>query len=282
MQKFTIHPATTVGTVTLTVANLEAMVEFYRGKIGLAVRDRVENRASLGTAGEDILILVQNPTAKHVSGRTGLYHFAILLPTRPDLGHWLRHLAEQRYPLSGYSDHGVSEALYLDDPEGNGIEVYRDRPRDQWPLANGRLAMVSDPIDLRALVAEAPAGPFTGVPEGTTLGHVHLKVDDTRKAETFYVDLLGFDWMQAIPGATFLSAGGYHHHLGANTWHSAGAPPPPPDSLGLHSYTIQLPDEAERSRLMERLEATNTPFEPGPDGPLLHDPAGNAVVLTVA
>lgn len=282
MAKFSIHPATTVGTVTLTVANLETMVRFYRDVIGLQVRHRAEKEAGLGSVDEDILLLVENPTAKRVTGTTGLYHLAILLPGRTDLGHWLKHLRAQRYPLNGASDHSVSEALYLDDPEGNGIEIYRDRPREAWPLAGRQVRMTVDPLDLNALIAGAPDTAWSGVPDGTTLGHIHLKVDDTQKAEAFYVDLLGFDLMQDFPGAKFISAGGYHHHIGANVWHSAGAPPPPPDSLGLAAYTIQLPAAEERTRLIERLKAADYPLEKESGDPRLRDPAGNALVLTLA
>lgn len=280
--EFTIHPATTVGTVTLTVANLQTMVAFYRDIIGLTLRDQVENEARLGTADEDIFILMENPAARRVLNTTGLYHFAILLPSRADLGRWLKHLLAQNYPLTGASDHLVSEALYLNDPEGNGIEIYRDRPRDEWPLVDRRIRMTVDPLDLDTLIVEATAAAWSGVPPGTTLGHIHLKVDDTQASEEFYVGLLGFDLMQDYPGAKFISAGGYHHHLGVNSWHSAGAPPPPPHSLGLAAYTIQLPDEAARTELVEHLHQANYPTENTPEGPLLRDPAGNALVLTVS
>ena len=280
--KFTIHPATTVGAVTLTVASLQPMVEFYRDIIGLTLRDQAENEARLGTAEEDILILVENPTAQRVHNTTGLYHFAILLPSRADLGHWLKHLVAQDYPLSGASDHLVSEALYLNDPEGNGIEVYRDRPRDAWPWVSRQVRMTVDPLDLNALIAEAPDTAWSGVPPGTTLGHIHLKVDDTHTSEEFYVGLLGFELMQDFPGAKFISAGGYHHHLGVNTWHSGGSPPPPPNSLGLAAYTLNLPDEAARTELVEHLQEVDYPTENTPEGALLRDPAGNVLVLTVS
>jgi catechol 2,3-dioxygenase len=182
--------------------------------------------------------------------------------------------------VSGASDHLVSEAIYLDDPEGNGIEVYRDRLRQEWPMQGHQVRMATDPLDFRGLLAErSPAG-WQGVPEGTRLGHVHLRINDTAKAEQFYVVLLGFDLMQRYPGALFVSAGGYHHHLGLNTWETAGASPPPPNSLGLRFYTIALPNKEEQARLVERLRAANQPVEDTPDGPLVRDPAGNALVLS--
>ncbi len=281
MRAFTIHPATTIGPITLTVANLKAIVDFYHEVIGLKIRSQVEEKAILGTTDEDILVLVENSSAQRIPGTTGLYHFAILLPSRQDLGSWLKHLADLNYPLGGCSDHSVSEALYLDDPEGNGIEIYRDRPRDQWPMAGDQVRMTVDPLDLNTLMAAAPDTPWLGVPAETTLGHIHLKVDDTQKAEAFYVDLLGFDLMQDFPGAKFISAGGYHHHLGANTWHSAGAPPPPPNALGLHAYAIQLPDEAERARLIEFVKGADYPIEDLSGDPMLRDPAGNMITLTM-
>jgi catechol 2,3-dioxygenase len=283
MAKFTIHPATTVGTVTLTVANLEAMVKFYCNSIGLQVRDRLENKAILGTTKEDILVLIGDPKAKEVLGRTGLYHFAILLPSRPDLAHWLKHFLELAYRPPGVADHVVSEALYLSDPEGNGIKIYRDRPRERWPFVGDKLTIVANPLNLDDLLAAAPDTPWIGISDSATLGHIHLSVHDLHKSAEFYVDLLGFELMQdEHPGALFVSAGGYHHHLGANIWHSAGASPPPSGSLGLQAYTIQLPNERERSRLVERLETAQYPIENAAGDPLLRDPAGNALILTVA
>ncbi|RME99605.1 MAG: VOC family protein, partial [Chloroflexi bacterium] len=240
MEKFTIHPQTTVGTVTLTVSNLSAQVDFYHRALGLHLRAHTDDYAVLGTTTTPLVILRAASAAASPPPRAaGLYHLAILLPDRAALGSWLIHYAKNNYPLLGASDHGVSEALYLSDPEGNGIEVYRDRPRTEWPFAaNGRLQMVTAALNLRQLAGAGSNSPWAGAPDGTRMGHIHLKVNDLRQTEAFYADVLGFDVMQNdYPGATFLSAGGYHHHLGGNTWHSAGGPPLPPGALGLDSFT---------------------------------------------
>lgn len=276
-----IHPATTVGRVSLKVTDLDRLADYYQTVIGFTLRDQTAGQVTLGTAAEDILVLIESRGGRAMPNRPGLYHFAILLPSRPALGQWLTHLAESGYRLQGASDHAVSEALYLADPEGNGIEVYRDRPRTEWPLAGNEVRMTLDPLDFEGVVAEATPTAWAGLPAGTTLGHMHLQVNDTRQAEAFYVDVLGFDLMQRYPGASFISAGGYHHHLGANVWHSAGAAPRPPEALGLHSFSILLPDEAERQRLVTQIEAAGQPIEQTADGPLVRDPAGNGVVLGV-
>jgi len=277
-----IHPAATTKDITLIVADLAAMVQFYQTIIGLKLRQQNGLEASLGTAEEDIVILREQPQAHQPGRATGLYHLAILLPSRPALADWLAYVAQQRYPLQGASDHLVSEAIYLADPEGNGLEIYRDRPREQWPTHGSEVRMATDPLDFQALLAERSTPGWSGVPAGTRLGHVHLRVHDLNQAYHFYVELLGFDLMQRYPGALFVSAGGYHHHLGLNTWETAGAPPPPSNTLGLHHYTIALPDEAEQTRLVERLRAANHKLENTPAGPLVRDPAGNGLVLTVA
>jgi catechol 2,3-dioxygenase len=284
MDKFTLHPQTTVGTVSLTVADLATLVRYYQEVIGLRLRRQDDQRAVLGTSEADILILYGKPDAVALGNRTGLYHFAILLPDRAGLAHWLKHFFELGYRLPGMADHLVSEALYLSDPEGNGIEIYRDRPREAWPMAGSRVRMTSDPLDLNNLLAEAPATAWAGLPAGTTLGHVHLKVNDLARNEEFYLKSLGFDLMQAdYPGARFVSAGGYHHHLGMNTWHSAGAAPLPAGARGLRAYTIRLPNEAERARLLQHLQGQGYPLESGAGAdPAVRDPAGNRVELTVA
>ena len=284
MSKFTIHPQAKIGAVTLRVADLKMMADFYEEVLGLHRRRQADDGQVVlgaGATAADILTLREHPTGRHINGTTGLYHLAILTPNRASLGDWLKHLVRQNYALDGAADHGVSEAIYLHDPEGNGIEVYCDRPRDQWPLVNDHLQMTVDPLDLNAILQEANGVTWTGLPTGTTLGHIHLKVNDTQAAAEFYVDLLGFDLMQSYPGAKFISAGGYHHHLGVNTWQSRGASPPPAEALGLHSFTIQLPNEAERVRLVEHVRAANYPLADSPAGPLLRDPAGLALTLVV-
>jgi catechol 2,3-dioxygenase len=194
---------------------------------------------------------------------------------------------DQGWPFQGAADHLVSEALYLTDPDGNGLELYVDRPRAAWPYRNGQLIMATDPLDLNALLAEAdqdPA-PWTGVDPGVDVGHVHLHVSDLARAEAFYSGLLGMDVTQrGYPGALFLSAGGYHHHLGVNTWAGAGAPPPPPDAVGLISFALNLPGAPAWRALLDRLRAAGAPLEGGEweNGlyALIYDPDRNGIELT--
>lgn len=264
--------------------NLEQSLLFYRRVIGLETLQRINGTAELGTAERTLLELHENPQARRVSGVSGLYHFAILTPDRPALGAALGRLVQTQTPLQGFADHGVSEAIYLPDNEGNGIEIYRDRPRAEWHWQDGRLAMVSDPLDAQGVLeagAERPA--LDGLlPEGTVIGHMHLHVGDLAQAEGFYRDVLGFDLMQHFGGsAAFLSAGGYHHHLGLNIWAGRGSPPAPPDAAGLLWYQVLLPDEASLDAALRRLEEAGMAAQKHPQGWLTRDPAGNGVLLTV-
>jgi catechol 2,3-dioxygenase len=277
-----IAPATRVGPVHLTVADLPRSLDYYTGEIGLAVRDREGSVARLGSEGEELLVLYEQPGAQPVAGHTGLFHFALLLPDRPALARWLRHAVEDGVRLTGMSDHLVSEALYLRDPDGHGIEIYRDRPREQWAWDGDQVRMATLPIDPVELLSAADGGapvPYAGLPGETTMGHVHLHVSDVPEAEAFYGDVLGFDRVARMGDqATFLSAGGYHHHLGANTWAGQGATPPPAGSAALRHATILLPDAAERDRVVERVRAAGEVGEV--DGqPLVRDPSGNALAL---
>jgi catechol 2,3-dioxygenase len=276
-----IDPSTSVDGVHLTIADLSRSVQFYRSHLGFAVHRQDDRTAWLGAGGPDLLTLSQSADAPRVHGTTGLYHFAILVPSRRDLAHSLQRLVETRTPMQGAADHGVSESLYLADPDGNGIEIYRDRPRDQWRFPAGRLRMVTDPLNLDALWNEAePDSAGDVMPAGTRMGHVHLRVADLKASERFYVDVLGFELMQRFgPGALFVSAGGYHHHLGLNTWESAGAPPPPEGAIGLHHFNVLLPHAAALEAVAARLHAAGEPSEPVDGGLALRDPAGNAIVL---
>jgi catechol 2,3-dioxygenase len=204
------------------------------------------------------------------------------MPDRRQLAMSLARLAARRWPLDGASDHLASEALYLSDPEGNGIEIYRDRPREDWPQRDGSLAMDTLPLDLENLLAEL--GDSTQVeplaPAGTTMGHVHLQVSDLAQAEEFYVAVLGFEvTVRAYPGALFVSAGGYHHHLGLNTWHSAGSPPAPPGAAGLRSYEVVVPSADELQNVLRRIGDAGLDVSPQSAGHLVRDPFGNGVLL---
>jgi catechol 2,3-dioxygenase len=276
-----IDPRTTIGPVFLTISNLERSVSFYESHLGFAVQRRDERTVWLGAGGPDLLVLSQCEKAPRVRGTTGLYHFAVLVPSRADLGRALRRMVETDTVLQGAADHGVSEALYLADPDGNGIEVYRDRPRAEWPMSGGQLQMGADPLDMEAILAEEPGRDGRGLAPATVMGHVHLHVSRLDEAERFYVDQLGFDVMQRYgPSALFVSAGGYHHHIGLNTWAGVGAPPPPAGAIGLRHFVVRLPTDVARLAVSDRLRAGNIAFETRDDGLLVRDPAGNAILLT--
>jgi catechol 2,3-dioxygenase len=279
-----IHPDTSLGVVRLTVGELERSRIFYQQAIGLPPVDQPDGTVALGVPGERPLIeLRADSSASGLDRRaTGLYHLAILMPSRRDLAFALARLAESRWPLDGASDHLVSEALYLSDPDGNGIEIYRDRPRDEWQRANGQLAMDTLPLNLQSVLDElSSAGELpTLAPSGTTIGHVHLQVSDLEQAEAFYARILGFEVMvRGYPGALFVAAGGYHHHIGLNTWHSLGAGPPRPGAVGLRSFEVRLPNDAERERMLDRVRQAGIEIEPHPEGSLIRDPFGNGIVL---
>jgi catechol 2,3-dioxygenase len=279
-----IADATTLGAVHLTVADLQRSLDYYRTQIGLQVRDSGGGEASLGTRDRELLHLVEEPGARPADGYSGPYHFALLVPERTDLATWIAHAARDRVGLTGMSDHFVSEALYLRDPDGHGIEIYWDRPRSVWEGQVGE-RMTTLPLDVDAILNELDdpaAARFDGLAEGTVMGHVHLRVAEIAPTVAFYRDVLGFALMAQLgPMAAFLAAGGYHHHFGANTWESAGAPTAPPGSATLRHATIAVPDGAERDRVVARLEHAGAAIEEHPAGPLVRDPSGNALVLTV-
>ena len=280
-----IPPGTAIGKVRLRVADIDPLTEFYERVVGLRGVEREGDLVRLGPEGDEPLVeLVSAPTAAPPpSFTTGLFHMAILVPDRAELARSLRRVMEQGWRLTGASDHLVSEALYLRDPEGNGIEIYRDRPRDQWGHSDtGELRMATLPLDLDGVMADEGSSerPPNGMPAGTTMGHVHLRVADIPAAEAFYNGALGLDVMiRSYPGALFVAAGGYHHHIGLNIWETQGAPAPPEGSLGLDRYELVLPDEDERDAAAGRVGETGEPMHTG-DGVLARDPAGNHVLLT--
>jgi catechol 2,3-dioxygenase len=280
-----IAPATRPGAVHLTVADLARSLDYYRAAVGLDVLEQGPGRATLGAGDRALLVLVEEPGARPGRGYTGLYHFALVVPERPDLAAWLAHAARDAVPLVGLSDHFVSEALYLADPDGHGIELYWDRPRELWEGKVGaRLTtMPLDVDDLLGELEEPGEASFERLPAGTAMGHVHLKVAGIPRTIDFYRDVLGFGLMAQLGDqAAFLSAGGYHHHVGANTWESAGASSPPPGTAALRHATLVLPDDAARDEVVGRLEAAGGRLEDHEGEPLTRDPAGNALVLAVA
>lgn len=278
-----IHPDTSLGAVHLTVSALGRSLEFYREILGFSVLRQDEAVAELGTGSTPLVVLSERPGATpKPPNTTGLYHFAILLPARADLARALRRLADTRYPIEGASDHLASEALYLADPDGNGIEIYADRPRSAWTYRNGQLQMATVALDVEGLMKELQTDPrpWNGLPSGTRIGHIHLHVADLRAAEAFYRDVLGFDLVLHYgTSASFLSAGGYHHHIGLNTWAGVGAPPPPPGAAGLRWFTIVVPDRAEAERILRRAQEAGVRCEDQNGGVFLCDPSGNRMRL---
>lgn len=273
---------TRLGAVHLTVADLDRSVDYYEREIGLAVRERSDDRAALGTGGDDLLVLVEEQGARPADGFSGLYHFALLVPERSDLARWLAHAARDRVQLVGMSDHFVSEALYLRDPDHHGIEIYADRPRELW---EGQVwqRMTSLPLDADDLVStldNTVSAEFNGLPQGTVMGHVHLRVSEIAPTVAFYGDALGFGLMAQLGAhAAFLSAGGYHHHLGANTWESAGAGQAPAGYASLRHATVVLPSADSRDALVERAGGAVGEVE---RAPVIRDPSGNQLALTTA
>ncbi len=263
----------------LVVRGLDRAVSFYRDRLGLTVLGVPDSTVRLGAGDREIVVLHGEPVAPEAGRSTGLYHLAILLPSRAALAMALRHLVFTQTALHGASDHLVSEAIYLADPEGNGIELYRDRPRAEWPRDGDGIAMATERLDLQALFDEgAAAGDEASwkMPAGTRMGHVHLRVSDTGAAERFYREVLGFDLMARYGrAASVVAAGGYHHHIGMNTWESAGAPRPPDGSAGLEYFEIWTPDDAAEQRLL----AAGVPVERRPLGVFARDPAGNGFLL---
>jgi catechol 2,3-dioxygenase len=264
--------ATRMGVVHLTVADLDRSLAYYEEQIGLRAHAREDGRAVLGTGGEDLLVLTEEPGARPADGYSGLFHFALLVPQRADLARWLAHAARDRVPLTGLSDHAVSEAIYLRDPDHHGIEIYADRPRAEWEGKVGeRLTTLPlDTDDLLGVLDDPATAPFDGLPGGTVMGHVHLSVAEIDATNAFYRDRLGFAVMAQLgEQASFLSAGGYHHHLGANIWNSAGAPYAPEGHARLTQMTVVLPDSASLDEAAARVGGTE-----------VRDPSGIPVVLT--
>lgn len=267
-----ISPAAHMGLVELSVSDLDRSLAYWQDSIGLRVLSREDGTAELG-ADTPLVRFVEEPDARPADGYTGLFHVAILVPDRPSLARFLAHAGREKVALTGLSDHAVSEAIYLRDPDHHGIEIYADRPRESW---EGQVdtRMTTAPIDVDNLLGELDdptAEPFDGLPSGTKVGHVHLCVADVDDAIRFYRDELGMDLVARHGEAAFLSAGGYHHHVGANTWQTRGAPPAPEGTARLLRFTVVLPDEAEVDRVAERI-----------GGAEVRDPSGNPLALASA
>jgi catechol 2,3-dioxygenase len=259
-----------MGLVELSVSDLDRSLAYWQDAIGLRVLSRENGTADLG-ADTPLVRFVEEPGARSAHGFTGLFHVALLVPDRPSLGRFFAHAVREQIQLTGLSDHVVSEAIYLRDPDYHGIEVYADRPREQWE-GHVSQTMTTIPLDTDSLLAEARDAEFDGLPDGTTVGHVHLCVRDVDETIAFYRDALGMGLTAHLGDqAAFLSAGGYHHHLGGNTWETRGAPPAPEGTARLLRYTIVVPDDEELERVAERI-----------GGPEVRDPSGNPLVLATA
>lgn len=269
-----------LGGVRLQISDLRRSLAFYQRVLGLVPVREGEGEVALGAPGADevLITLHERPGAAPVPprGRLGLYHFALLLPDRRSLGRFAAHLRHLHLPF-GASDHRVSEALYLQDPDGLGIEVYADRPRESWEYQGQEIVMATEPLPIHELIRASGEGEWSGMPADTRVGHLHLHVGSLAAAEAFYHDALGFDkvvW--SYPGALFLSAGGYHHHLGVNSW-AAGAPPPGEDDARLLEWEVRLPTARDAEEALASIFSAGFPVERTPEGGIIHDPWGTAL-----
>lgn len=291
-EEFSIHPATGIGHVSLTVANLENQILFYEKALGFKVHWREENRAGLGAGGADLLVMTEQPNLKKYRGVTGLYHFAVVFPNRRELAIAMARLFALKI-RNAPTDHVMTKTTYLDDPEGNGIELYCESPEDgSWVFkdgnyearwSDGRWSDGREALDVDALFSHLKEDDRldVSIPDGTRMGHIHLHVSDIPEAVDFYHGVLGFDIMGMSKGIgmAFVSAGGYHHHIGLNTWVGRGAPPPPSDAVGLRHFSVDFPNQSALDDVLARIEKAGIPYNQTDDGILLQDPSQNGVVL---
>jgi catechol 2,3-dioxygenase len=269
-----------IGAIGLVARDLDGLAGFYQHLLGLTMLERTGTFARLGTTGGVTLIEIEHrPDAPPDDERTaGLYHTAFLMPTRLDHARWILHIAQHRVPITGASDHGVSEAFYLDDPEGNGIEVYNDRPPERWQRVDGLIVMPTKPLDVEAILRDTrPAEAYGAAPEGLRIGHIHLRVGNVERAEAFYRGAVGLDLTRRRGGATFMSSGGYHHHVGANVWHSDGAGLRDPGRAGLAWFSMEAADRGAYDTATARLQAAGAPLVATPGGAETQDPWGTRI-----
>jgi len=289
---FSIHPATLLGHVSLTVANMENQIAFYQEVLGFQLHWREGNKAGLGAGGADLLRLTEEPNLKKYRGVTGLYHFAVLFPSRRELARAVARLSELKY-RNYPTDHIMTKTTYLDDPEGNGIELYAESPEDgSWTMkdgkyetrrADGSWSDGREALDVQALFSHLKEDDRLDVPvpPETRVGHVHLHIRNIQEAVDFYHGVIGFDLMGVAKQFQmgFVSAGGYHHHIGLNTWQGEDAPPPPADAVGLRYFTVDLPNQQALADVIARVDKAGIPYNKTEDGLLLYDPSQNGVVL---
>jgi catechol 2,3-dioxygenase len=293
--EFSIHPQTRIGHISLAVANLDNQIEFYTKALGFKLHWREGNKAGFGSGGADLLLLTEQPNLKKYRGVTGLYHVAYVFPNRHELALAVARLFAIKYPNSP-TDHILTKTTYLDDLEGNGIELYCESPEDgTWTFKDGKFGSYRkdgswsdgrEALDLNELFSHIKEDDKLDVqvPPETRIGHVHLHVRDVDEAVDFYHGVIGFDVMGIAETfqAAFVSAGGYHHHIGLNTWQGHGALPPPPDAVGLRYFTIELPNQKAYDEVIARVDAAGIPSNQTEAGLLIQDPSQNGVILTVS
>jgi catechol 2,3-dioxygenase len=274
-----------IGAVGMTVRDLDRLTAYYRDLLGLTVQERTQQVARLGVGGVTLIELTYRPDALPDNQReAGLYHTAFLMPTRADLARWILHVAKNRVPIVGASDHDVSEAIYLDDPEGNGVEVYFDRPREMWRRDGEMIFQKTDPLDIDAIVGEIDptTATYASAPGGLRIGHIHLRVGNIARGEEFYCGILGLDVTRRRTGATFLSSAGYHHHVAVNTWHSDGAGARNGARSGLDWFAVEINDQPTIDGLKNRLGAAGVTMDAIPGGFAAMDPWGTNIRFTLA
>jgi catechol 2,3-dioxygenase len=279
-----IAPETHIGAVTLSVADLARSLDYYQHSIGLKLLNKTQGTAALGAGDRVLLRLHEFSGARLVRRATGLYHFALRVPSRRDLARVIQHFFDTGTALGGASDHLVSEALYLSDPDGHGIEMYRDRPRETWFDAQGNLIGGTNPLDVRSVMSELTADEpaWSGLPDATDMGHIHLQVASIADANKFYMGVLGFEATGQMPSASFISAGRYHHHIGMNTWAGVGVPPPPETAARLLNYEIVLPHQAALDAVLGRVRAAGVLVDETSTGWTMRDPSHNLIVLVIS
>ncbi|WP_456275403.1 VOC family protein [Bacillus sp. AK128] len=277
-------PNTYIEQVALKVQSIERSVEFYKEFIGLKILHQDKGQAVLTADGKQPLLYLEEPVdvIPKQSRTTGLYHFALLVPTRSDLANVLQHFINKNLKLQGASDHLVSEALYLADPDGNGIEIYADRSSSEWEWNNGEVVMATKALNIRDLLSEVTESPWKGMPANTLMGHIHLHVSELTDTNEFYCKGLGFDVVSLYGNqALFISSGGYHHHIGLNTWNGVGAPCPDKKSVGLNWFSIVFSDEIFLQATVGRLQELSAPLKKESTHYFTEDPSGNVMKLVV-
>lgn len=277
------EPITFVGRVNLKVQNLERAIAFYQEVIGFKVLEQTERKANLTADGKTVLLSIEEPIniLPKQERTTGLYHFALLLPKRSDLAKIVQHFVEIEMRF-GSSDHQVSEALYLSDPDGNGIEIYIDRDPLEWDWNNDEVKMTVDPLNFPDLLSSGKQQSWKGLPDDTVMGHIHLHVSELIRTEEFYIKGLGFEVVNRFGAqALFISDGKYHHHIGLNTWNGLGAPIPSPNSVGLESFTLRLPSEERKSKIIAQLKNIGASVTEENGSTIATDPSGNRIHLRV-